>query len=78
MVDGVTSEILSAYYMIGRGRQFVGMNGAPGPISVGLINEYVLAHETGIPRYEFDRVIFAIDDAFREKWALDQPKPEKK
>ena len=64
----VASEIIEAYYVIGRGRQFVGASCSPMPISVGMISEYLSVHQSSIDRREFDAVIFAIDDEFRAKW----------
>lgn len=74
----VTSEIIDAYYVIGRGRQFVGASCSPMPISVGMISEYLSVHQSSIDRREFDAVIFAIDDEFRAKWAQEADKPPKK
>jgi hypothetical protein len=45
------------------------MNGAPAPLSVGALNEYLAAYGEQYPREEFDAVIFALDDEFRSRWA---------
>ena len=44
------------------------MNGAPAPLSVGAINEYLSAYGQRQCRREFDAVIFALDDEFRAAW----------
>lgn len=67
-VDAVTVEIIEAYYVISRGRQYVGMNGAPAPLSIGAINEYLSAYGQRQCRREFDAVVFALDDEFRAAW----------
>lgn len=65
----MTADILQAYYVVSRGRQYVGMNGAPAPLSVGALNEYLAAYGERYDREEFDAVIFALDDEFRDRWA---------
>lgn len=45
------------------------MNGAPAPISVGALNDYLAAYGERYDREEFDAVIFALDDEFRDRWA---------
>lgn len=73
----MTTDMLCAYYVIGRGRQYVGMNGAPAPLSVGSINDYLAAYGERYDREEFDAVIFALDDDFRGRWA-ESNKPKEK
>lgn len=73
----MTADILQAYYVVSRGRQYVGMNGAPAPLSVGSLNDYLAAYGEQYPREEFDAVIFALDDDFRERWT-EKNKPEEK
>ena len=74
----MTTDMLCAYYVIGRGRQYVGMNGAPAPLSVGSINDYLAAYGERYDREEFDAVIFALDDEFRRRWDEQQEKEKPK
>lgn len=73
-IDGVTGEILNAYAVISRSRQYVGMAGAPLPISLNDIEQYLASRAILIDRDEFDASIFALDDAWRERWAQEQKK----
>ena len=68
MIDPVTAEILEAYGHIGRSRQYVGMVGAPAPISPAIIGQYLERYPSAICREEFDASIFALDDEFRRHW----------
>lgn len=74
----VGDELLTAYYMISRGRQYVGMAAAPAPISLGTITEYLLAYGSSVDRREFDEAIFALDDVFRKHWEEEQEKKKDK
>lgn len=73
----MTADMLGAYFVVSRGRQYVGMNGAPAPLSVGSINEYLAAYGERYNREEFDAVIFALDDDFRARWEEKNKAPEK-
>ncbi|POA50570.1 hypothetical protein C1893_01695 [Pseudomonas sp. MPR-ANC1] len=75
----MTAEILQAYSMIGRSRQYVGMMGAPAPITLGIITDYLAIYPTSLGRAEFDAAILALDDEFRTNWAEHQERtnPEK-
>ena len=53
------------------------MNGAPAPISVGALNDYLAAYGERYDREEFDAVIFALDDEFWDRWA-EKNKPAEK
>lgn len=53
------------------------MNGAPAPLSVGALNDYLAAYGDQYPREEFDAVIFALDDDFRARWE-EKNKPKEK
>jgi len=64
----VVAEILEAYAYISRSRQYVGMAGAPAPISPAAITEYLDRYPAAICREEFDAAIFALDDEFRRRW----------
>ena len=81
-IDGVTAEILQAYAIIGRSRQYVGMMGAPAPIAPVAISDYLDRYPSAIYRDEFDAAIFALDDDFRKNWEAqqecDKPRPPKK
>lgn len=85
-IDGVTAEVLEAYGYIGRSRQYVGMVGAPAPISPAAITEYLDRYPSAICREEFDAAVFAIDDEFRKHWdeahaqpqADNKPKPKRR
>jgi len=74
----VGDELLTAYYSISRGRQYVGMAAAPAPISLGAITEYLLAYGSSVDRREFDEAIFALDDVFRKHWEEEQEKKKDK
>ena len=78
----MTAEILQAYAIIGRSRQYVGMMGAPAPIGPAAIGDYLSRYPSAISREEFDSAIFALDDDFRKSWEeqqeRDKPKPPKK
>lgn len=73
-IDGVTAEILEAYAYISRSRQYVGMVGAPAPISPSAITEYLDRYPTAICREELDAAVFALDDQFRKSWDEQQEK----
>ncbi|MGH8330929.1 MAG: hypothetical protein ACRER3_05795 [Pseudomonas fluorescens] len=73
----MTEDMLEAYFVVSRGRQYIGMNGIPAPLSVGSINEYLAAYGARYSREEFDAVIFALDDEFRHRWA-ESNKPKEK
>lgn len=64
--------MLEAYYVISRGRQYVGMNGVPASLSVRDLSDYLAAYGERYSREEFDAVIFALDDDFRKRWAEQQ------
>lgn len=67
-VDGVTAEILEAYGWISRSRQYVGMGGAPAPVSPAAIAQHLERFPSAICADEFEAGIFAIDDEFRRHW----------
>lgn len=69
--------MLEAYYVISRGRQYVGMNGVPAPLSVRDLSDYLAAYGERYSREEFDAVIFALDDDFLARWA-EKNKPAEK
>ncbi|ENT4818487.1 TPA: hypothetical protein U2Q33_000007 [Citrobacter farmeri] len=77
-IDGVTGEILNAYSVISRSRLYVGMAGAPLPISLHDIERFLSARPVLIDREEFNAAIFALDDAWREQWAKEQKNPKTK
>ncbi|VFT21003.1 Uncharacterised protein [Klebsiella pneumoniae] len=62
-IDAVTGEILNAYAMISRGRQYAGMAGVPLPLSLSDIERYLASRSILIDRTEFDTAILALDDA---------------
>lgn len=76
-IDGVTGEILTAYSFISRSRQYAGMAGAPLPLSLNDIASFLNARPLLIDRHEFESAIFALDDAWRDKWAEDQKKAKR-
>ena len=53
------------------------MNGAPAPLSISAINEYLSAYGKRQCRREFDAVIFALDDEFRAAWVEKSKSKEK-
>lgn len=76
-IDAVTGEILNAYAMISRGRQYAGMAGVPLPLSLSDIDSYLVSRSILIDRTEFDAAILALDDAWRNEWAEEQKRQEK-
>ena len=77
-IDGVTAEILEAYGQISRSRQYVGMAGAPAPISPVAITDHLTRYPSAICREEFDAAIFAMDDEFRRHWDEQQENEQTK
>ncbi|MEI7177133.1 hypothetical protein [Pectobacterium carotovorum] len=73
----MTGEILSAYAVISRSRQYVGMAGAPLPISLADVDRYLSSRSILIDRTELDAAVFALDDAWRDEWAKEQDKHSK-
>lgn len=74
----MTGEILSAYAVISRSRQYVGMAGAPLPISLADVDRYLSSRSILIDRTELDAAVFALDDAWRDEWAKEQDERSKK
>lgn len=74
----MTGEILNAYAMISRGRQYAGMAGVPLPLSLGDIERYLTSRSILIDRTEFDAAILALDDAWRDAWAEQHSESNKK
>lgn len=70
----MTGEILNAYAIISRSRQYAGMAGAPLPLSLGDIERYLESRPLLIDRLELEAAIFSLDDAWRDKWAKEQEK----
>jgi hypothetical protein len=77
-IDVVGDELLTAYYAISRGRQYVGMAAAPAPISISAISDYLSAYGSSVDRREFDEAIFVLDDVFRKNWEDEQDKKKTK
>jgi hypothetical protein len=73
-IDEVTTQVLEAYSVINRTRQYIGMVGAPAPISPAAITEYLSRNPSAICREEFDAAIYALDDEFRKHWDEQQEK----
>ncbi|WP_174220698.1 hypothetical protein, partial [Pseudomonas aeruginosa] len=71
-IDAVCAEVLEAYHRISRGRQFIGMIGAPAPLSHRDIDAYLLRYPTAIPIAEFEAAVLALDDEYRAQWAAAQ------
>ncbi|EOU9454155.1 hypothetical protein I5J72_01040 [Pseudomonas aeruginosa] len=67
--------MFEAYHRISRGRQFIGMIGAPAPLSHRDIDAYLLRYPTAIPIAEFEAAVLAIDDEYRVQWAAAQSEP---
>lgn len=68
----MTREILNAYSVISRSRLYAGMAGVPLPISLHDIERFLSARPLLIDRDEFDAAIFALDNAWREEWVMNQ------
>ncbi|CAB5623321.1 Uncharacterised protein [Pseudomonas putida] len=77
-IDEVVAEVLEAYAAISRSRQYVGIIGAPAPITLTAINEYFDRKPSAICREEIDAAIFALDDEFRRHWTEQQEKDQPK
>ena len=77
-IDSVTGEILNAYAMISRSRQYAGMAGVPLPLSLSDIERYLASRPILVDRTEFDAAILALDDAWRDEWAKEQKRNSKK
>lgn len=77
-IEAVTGEILNAYAMISRGRQYAGMAGVPLPLSLSDIERYLSSRYILIDRIEFDAAILALDDAWRAEWAAEQKRNSNK
>ena len=75
-IDDVTVEVLEAYGSISRARQYVGMAGAPAPISPGAVDDHLTRYPSAICREEFEAAIFALDDQFRKDWEEQQEKAQ--
>lgn len=58
--------------MISRGRKYAGMAGVPLPLSLNDIELYLTSRTILIDRTEFDAAILALDDAWRDEWAVEQ------
>ena len=50
------------------------MAGAPLPLSLCDIERFLNSRPVLIDRNEFESAIFALDDAWRDKWAAEQKK----
>ena len=74
----MTGEILEAYHIISKSRNYVGMAGVPLPISISDIELYLSSRPTMIDRAEFDAGIFALDDSWRDGWAREQERAKNK
>ncbi|WP_421672549.1 hypothetical protein [Raoultella terrigena] len=48
------------------------MAGVPLPLSLGDIERYLASRAVLIDRTEFDAAIMALDDAWRDVWAVEQ------
>lgn len=73
----MVGEILNAYAMISRSRQYAGMAGVPLPLSPHDVERYLASCDTQIERDEFMATIMALDDAWREGWARAQNNHDK-
>ncbi|MEN0582267.1 hypothetical protein AAIG39_25185 [Phytobacter palmae] len=71
-IDEVISEILNAYAIISRSRQYAGMAGVPLPLSLHDVERYLAYSSTLIDRDELIASVVALDDAWRERWAKEQ------
>uniref|UniRef100_UPI001F4DBF1A hypothetical protein n=1 Tax=Rosenbergiella australiborealis TaxID=1544696 RepID=UPI001F4DBF1A len=66
-IDELTGIILSAYAVISRSRQYVGMEATPLPLSLSDIDVYLRSRPLQINRELFEQAIFALDDVYREE-----------
>ncbi|HCB2458550.1 TPA: hypothetical protein MYS09_002822 [Klebsiella aerogenes] len=63
--------------MISRSRKYAGMAGVPLPLSLNDIELYLASRTIMIDRTEFDAAIMALDDAWRDVWAVEQKRLNK-
>ncbi|MCW2255720.1 hypothetical protein M2263_001811 [Providencia alcalifaciens] len=54
------------------------MTACPLPISIGDIDQYLSVRVSSVSRREFEAVIFALDDHFRDGWMKEQERKDKK
>jgi len=71
-LDSVVGEIIEAYRVISRSRNYAGMAASPLPLSLSGIEQYLSSRPLLIDRDEFDAAIFALDDAELQSFAEKQ------
>lgn len=54
------------------------MAGVPLPLSLNDVERYLASRSILIERTEFDAAILALDDAWRDEWAVEQKRNSKK
>ncbi|HGH5404031.1 hypothetical protein [Raoultella ornithinolytica] len=54
------------------------MAGVPLPLSLNDVERYLASRSILIDRTEFDAAILALDDAWRDEWAVEQKRNSKK
>lgn len=68
----MAGEIIEAYRVISRCRNYAGAAASPLPLSLGDIEQYLTSRPLLIDRDEFDAAIFALDDAELQSFAEKQ------
>lgn len=73
--DVDTHEIINIFYLVCRGRNYIGgMGVTPLPISVRDINDVLMAHPVITDRELLDSCIFALDDIYLNEQRKSQDK----
>lgn len=70
----MVGEIIEAYRVISRSRNYAGMAASPLPLSLSDIEQYLSSRPVLIDRSEFDAAIFALDDAELQAFSEKQEK----
>lgn len=72
-----THEIINIFYLVSRGRGYIGgMGVTPLPISVRDINDVLAAHPVLMDREVLDSCVFALDEVYLTEFNERQEKPK--
>lgn len=72
-----THEIINIFYLVSRGRGYIGgMGVTPLPISVRDINDVLAAHPVLMDRDVLDSCVFALDEVYLTEFNERQEKPK--
>lgn len=76
-MDGVSMEIIQAWGVINRQRRYGGMAGVPLPLTLTDVDSYLHSRPIQIERDIFEAALFALDDAWCERWINENQKKDK-